>query len=453
MKIQVKTPAKINLSLEILKKRADGFHEIQSIMQTVSLYDYLTIEVEQVSICLTGKELGDFGDDLKSLRKSSINHYKKNIQGQKLTHSYLGEIQFSNKGIKKVINSSADITKLKILPKLKEIIEKGEVSELHQPLKTRTDGIVGFRYIKASINLNGENKTVIVNIAKNTFGHLFYNLNYETKIVDALPAGTRAGSSTISKHIISANNKNLNPPQNVIELSGNSDLIPYDNNNLVYKAAELFLQKADLNGYKVKIHIEKNIPVAAGLAGGSSNAAGTLWGLNRLFDNILNASEIHNLASQMGSDINFCLEGGTQVATSRGELLSKISTPDLNIAIIKPKNLFISAKEAYTKYAALPQKPGIKGLEKMKSAICENNSNKIALLLKNHIEEAILPDYAEIKEIKDYLTQKGCKNSLMSGSGPSVFGIYEGEIDLSDAKAGWKCFKTKSINFGLLDNK
>jgi len=297
MKIQVKTPAKINLILEILSKREDGFHEIQSIMQAISLYDCLNIEAEEI--------------------------------------------------------------------------------DSHVALRMTKD-------------------------------------------------------------------------RNIIELSGNSSLIPYDETNLVYKAAELFLQKTRLSGKKINIHIEKNIPVAAGLAGGSSNAAGTLWGLNQLFDNILKTSELHELASQMGSDINFCLEGGTNIATSRGEILSKSSTPDLNIAIIKPKNLFVSAKEAYTKYAALSKKPEIKGLEEMKSVIFENNPDKIAKLLRNHLEKAILSDYSEIQEIKNYLIQKGCKNALMSGSGPSVFGIYEGEIDLSDAKPEWECFKVKTINFGII---
>jgi len=70
-------------------------------------------------------------------------------------------------------------------------------------------------------------------------------------------------------------------------------------------------------------------------------------------------------------------------------------------------------------------------------------------LLRNHLEDAIIPDYPEIQEIKNYLIQKGCKNALMSGSGPSVFGIYEGELDLSDAKPYWECFKVKTIDFGI----
>ena len=74
---------------------------------------------------------------------------------------------------------------------------------------------------------------------------------------------------------------------------------------------------------------------------------------------------------------------------------------------------------------------------------------RMTMSLRNHLEDAIIPDYPEIQEIKDYLMQKGCKNALMSGSGPSVFGIYEGEFDLSDAKSDWDCFKAKTIDFGI----
>lgn len=289
MKIKVKTPAKINLSLEILRKREDGFHDIESIMQAVSLYDYLDI------------------------------------------------------GVKEAENS-----------------------------------------------------------------------------------------------------------QNIIKLSGNSDLIPYDKTNLIYKAAELFLKKADLNGKKITIFVEKNIPVAAGLAGGSSDAAGTLYGLNKVFNDILEVSQIHEIASLLGSDINFCFEGATHITSSRGEILEKITTPDLNIAIIKPKNMFISAKEAYTKYSNLPKKPDIIGIDKMKQAISLNNSDKISELLNNHIEKAIFDDYPEIQKIKNYLIKKGCKNALMSGSGPSVFGICDDKIDFADAQKNWECFNVKTISCGAL---
>jgi len=161
MQIKVKTPAKINLTLEVLDKRPDGFHNIQSIMQMINLYDYLTINIEE------------------------------------------------------------------------------------------------------------SNSTEI-------------------------------------------------------KLSGTSKEIPYDKTNLVYKATKLFLDNTNINNKSINIHIEKNIPIAAGLAGGSSNAAGTLYGLNQLFNNILNTNELHELCMLLGSDLNVCLEGGCLLATGRGEKIQKL---------------------------------------------------------------------------------------------------------------------------------
>ena len=243
--------------------------------------------------------------------------------------------------------------------------------------------------------------------------------------------------------------KSLKTKENKIELSGNSDKIPYDETNLVYRAAEMFLQEAKKTGKEIKIHIEKNIPVSAGLAGGSSNAAGTLWGLNQICKKPLTPVQLHDIAANLGSDVSFCLEGGTQMAASRGEVLSKIYTPELKIVVIKPKKIFISAKEAYEKYSKLSKKPGSEGIEEMESAIYRDNLDKIPILIHNHLENAVLPDYPQLQAIKDYLTKKGCKNPLMSGSGPSVFGIYEDEIDLSDINSGWEYFLTNTINTGV----
>jgi len=449
MRIKVKTPAKINLILEILKKREDGFHEIQSIMQAVSLYDYLTIEVEE-PVFLTGEELSNF-KNIKELRKTAHKYYHENIQGKIVEHLLLGTIKFTKAGRDETLFRQPK-TAL-IFPKLLDIVKESRYIKTEPPYHKRDDGITKFHIFENNVSIYGKIKKYEFLIGEDAFGYKFY-LSKENGL-DSFDRPQRTGAIesniniTDNEEIFNPKNEKLNPIPNIIELSGNSDQIPYDKTNLVYKAAELFLKKANLKGFKIKIYIEKNIPVAAGLAGGSSNAAGTLWGLNKLFDNILTSFKINSLASQMGSDINFCLEGGTQIATSRGEILSKISTPDLDIVIIKPKNLFISAGEAYAKYTNLSQKPEIKKLEEIKSAIYQNNSDKIAEFLDNHLEKAIIPDYPEIQEIKDYLIKKGCKNTLMSGSGSSVFGICQGELDLSDAKSNWECFKEKTINFGI----
>ena len=213
-----------------------------------------------------------------------------------------------------------------------------------------------------------------------------------------------------------------------INLSGNSSLIPYDENNIVFQAVKLFLEQTGITKQSIDVYIEKNIPVAAGLAGGSSDAAGTLRGLNEIYGKSLSWEELHSIAAKLGSDVNFCLEGGTCLATSRGEVLEPIPTPDLKIVLIKPKNLFISAKEAYQRFDQLN--------EKSKS----NNQE-----FYNDLEKAIIPAYPEIEKMKKLLLGLGCKNALMSGSGPTVFGIYEDDVDISAINSEYDIFKVNSI--------
>ena len=152
---------------------------------------------------------------------------------------------------------------------------------------------------------------------------------------------------------------------NVILLSGTSDEIPYNEKNLVYKAAELFIKNTGISGYEISVHITKNIPVAAGLAGGSTDAAGMLYGLNKLFNTPLNQKQLENLCAQLGSDLNVCLNGGCLLATSRGENTKKLPAVQMPVTLIKPKNLGISAKEAYTKYSLKKNKPQNNMTEKM----------------------------------------------------------------------------------------
>ena len=137
-----------------------------------------------------------------------------------------------------------------------------------------------------------------------------------------------------------------------IILNGNSNEITYNENNLVYKATKLYIENNKINNKKIEIYIEKNIPIAAGLAGGSTDAAGTLYGLNKIF-NIMNKKQLHKLCAQLGSDLNVCLEGGKLMTKGRGEIIEPLPFENSKISLIKPVNLGISAKEAYTKYSLL----------------------------------------------------------------------------------------------------
>lgn len=200
----------------------------------------------------------------------------------------------------------------------------------------------------------------------------------------------------------------------VIELSGNSPDIPYNEKNLVYKAANLFLKEACLEKYNIKINIEKNIPIAAGLAGGSTDGAGTILGLNILFNNILSEEKMHQLCAQLGSDLNVCLKGGCLLATSRGEQVEQLPFLSMPVTLVKPKNLGISAKEAYTKYAAKTEKPKYFMTEKMTEALKKRHD--IREFLYNDLEYAVFDDYKELQYIKLKLPK-----SIMSGSGSTYF--------------------------------
>ena len=135
-----------------------------------------------------------------------------------------------------------------------------------------------------------------------------------------------------------------------INLTGNSTDIPYNEKNLVYKAVELYLKRFQIDNVEIDIYIEKNIPVSAGLAGGSTDAAGALYGLNLLFKKT-DKEELNELCAILGSDLNVCLNGGCVHATSRGEITRKLEDIKSSVSLIKPKGLGISASEAYRKYS------------------------------------------------------------------------------------------------------
>lgn len=199
--------------------------------------------------------------------------------------------------------------------------------------------------------------------------------------------------------------------ENKIVLSGNSTAIPYDEKNLVYKAIVKFLSEANITNKKISVYIEKNIPVEAGLAGGSTDAAATFVALNNLFSFPLSLEKINKLCASLGSDLNFCLQGGTALCTGRGENIVPIEAPEFDISLIKPLGFGISAKEAYAKFSKLSNE----------KKIVPNNTEKLckkfdAALLYNSLEIAVLDDYPALQEIKNKMPK-----SMMSGSGPTFF--------------------------------
>lgn len=212
--------------------------------------------------------------------------------------------------------------------------------------------------------------------------------------------------------------------ENTINLSGNSKEIPYNEKNLVYKAADLYLKSANLSNTTIDIFIEKNIPIAAGLAGGSTDAAGTLFGLNQIFK-AFNYTELNKLCAELGSDLNVCLNGGCTLATSRGEITKSLPNIKSKVTLIKPKNIGISAGKAYQKYALKENKSQNNMTEKMLNAI--SLKQDIAQFLYNDLEYAVFDDYKELQIIK-----KIYPNSIMSGSGSTYFvleNLEENKLD------------------------
>lgn len=223
-----------------------------------------------------------------------------------------------------------------------------------------------------------------------------------------------------------------------ITLSGNSDKIPYDEKNLVYKAVDKFLQKAHLKA-NVKVYIEKNIPVEAGLAGGSTDAAAAFFAMNEVFVHPLSSDAIEELCASLGSDLNFCLHGGTAFCTGRGENTRKIATPNIDVTLVKPLGFGISAKEAYTKFSSMTQeqKKVPDNTEKMAQAFDSS-------LIYNSLELAVINDYPELLEIKNAVP-----DSFMSGSGPTFFMLKEKSPKIFDSNRFVTIEGLKSVSDGV----
>jgi 4-diphosphocytidyl-2-C-methyl-D-erythritol kinase len=211
-----------------------------------------------------------------------------------------------------------------------------------------------------------------------------------------------------------------------IRIKTNSPEVPTDSTNLVYKATERFLQKINKKA-DIRINLNKNIPVAAGLAGGSTDAACVLRALNKINNYPLNDEELKELGSSLGADVVFFLQTGTALGKGIGNILQSIPTPELDIVLIKPKGFTIKSGWAYEKYDQLSIKPPPKKSADMIKAIEINDKKAIASYVFNSLEYAVLKEYPELRKYKEKLINSGCYNALLSGSGPTFFGIAPDE--------------------------
>lgn len=199
--------------------------------------------------------------------------------------------------------------------------------------------------------------------------------------------------------------------------------VPTDFRNLAYQAAQLMKKKYQLKE-GVTITIEKNIPIAAGLAGGSSDAAATFRGMNALFNLGLSLDELAALSADLGSDIPFCVYGGTAIATGRGEKIEHLPKP-LNAWVILAKpSISVSTKTIYTALQPGEKPPSS---HKMAEAVKAGDYHKIIDAMKNDLEHVTCEKYPEVKKLIDNMSASGADKAMMSGSGPTVFGLVQKE--------------------------
>lgn len=208
-------------------------------------------------------------------------------------------------------------------------------------------------------------------------------------------------------------------------------LLPADESNLIYKAAKLLKETCSLSE-GVRIHLQKNIPIAAGMAGGSTDAAAVFRGMNKLFSLGLDVEELKELAVRIGADVPYCIEGGTQLAEGIGEILTRVSgIPDFYLLVAKP-GISVSTGYVYENLhpETLQKHPDVDG---MTEAVKNGDLDGIVSRMGNVLESVTVKKYPVIGEIREFMKRHGAENALMSGSGPTVFGVYKGRQQAEEA--------------------
>ena len=225
-----------------------------------------------------------------------------------------------------------------------------------------------------------------------------------------------------------------------IHLETNLSYLPVDENNIAYKAAKLLRDEFG-NTEGIRIRLKKFIPVAAGMAGGSTNAAAVLFGMNRMYGLGLTEQQLKDRGVKLGADVPYCIMRGTVLAEGIGEILTPLPPmPKCYVLIAKP-GISVSTKIVYEKFDALKdvEHPDIDrlmlGLENGKLA-------EVASSMGNVLEGVTIGLYPVIENIKQVMIQEGALNAMMSGSGPTVFGIFE---DRRTAKKAYNVLKEKKL--------
>jgi 4-diphosphocytidyl-2-C-methyl-D-erythritol kinase len=217
-----------------------------------------------------------------------------------------------------------------------------------------------------------------------------------------------------------------------IALASNLSFLPTGEGNIAYKAAQLLTEEFEI-GEGVKITLNKHIPVAAGLAGGSSNAAAVLFGMNRMFRLGLTQDELMARGVRLGADVPYCIMRGTVLAEGIGEELSVLpAMPKCTVLIAKPP-VSVSTKVVYEALDAkeIVEHPDIDGIIE---GLKKHSLKQVAACMGNVLEDVTIPMHPVIDRIKQEMIDAGALNAMMSGSGPTVFGLFESRAAAREAQ-------------------
>ncbi len=236
-----------------------------------------------------------------------------------------------------------------------------------------------------------------------------------------------------------------------IELTCSNKGIPTDEKNLIVKAANLFRERAGVV-LGASMRLKKRIPSPGGLGGGSSNAAVTLIGLQRLWDLNVPTEDLNAIAAELGSDVPFFLSGGTAIGTGRGTKIEPIQDIAAEYMLVVTPSVNVSTKEAY---AALNARNLTTEEAKRILFVCRSDAENLDLghsVLKNDIEPVVFAAHPEVDKVKRTLIELGAVNALMSGSGASVFAVFEKEetrqtaLKALDDEVNWRKFAVAAVS-------
>lgn len=218
-----------------------------------------------------------------------------------------------------------------------------------------------------------------------------------------------------------------------IVVTTDAQVLPNDKGNLAYMAAKVLMDEFGV-AEGVNIHINKRIPIAGGMAGGSTDCAATLRGINEMFGLGLTTEELQERGVKLGADVPYCIIGGTARARGIGEVLTKLPAPvQCHVVIAKP-DIYVSTQYVYShiKPDAIERHPDIEGIIK---GIENQDLKAMAACVENVMEAVTVTEYPVIDEIKKVMLSNGALNSIMSGSGPTVFGLFDDESKAKNAVA------------------